>query len=395
MNPPASMSGYQNPGWPGCCRPPNSDEQCNIPAADRHAVSIVHSISMLPDIKSFMDGLSMRNRPGSTGSGRGRSTPLVNLKSSTNRRRMSLNLELVSFSDLVLTDEHNGTHSLCHLILAKDQYLGQHGASNTGDSTDDGYLAGVSDNLEDFEAERKIRTEKAARLAQKQAEEREFKAARKQLAFRDFSPPKSWNMGISSFQGSLTDVHDTQGAIIPSPVVGSGSSSATQPVSSLPSPFSHFGTMNKMPKPLGSGEDDLVCNHTSLGNAQLANFDTSLSPWINATEWLVYNMDAVTTILRGIVDRGSSLLSDLMEIVIYKVRGNLCTNTYRLILSFSPSAPDCVCLFCLDTGSETSPPCPQELLQAIDRLQTKIKILECLGCLNRSRKSHDCKELPL
>ncbi|KAG7097089.1 hypothetical protein E1B28_004475 [Marasmius oreades] len=57
-DPPAKASGMNNPGWPGCCRPPASNEYRMIPAADWRSVSIVHSVSLPPEIKSALDILS-------------------------------------------------------------------------------------------------------------------------------------------------------------------------------------------------------------------------------------------------------------------------------------------------------------------------------------------------
>ncbi|KAI0638300.1 hypothetical protein C8Q77DRAFT_1153964 [Trametes polyzona] len=57
-NPPPRLSGYQNPGWPGCCRPPNPSEYKLIGAADWPAVSLVHHIPIPPDIKVILDGIT-------------------------------------------------------------------------------------------------------------------------------------------------------------------------------------------------------------------------------------------------------------------------------------------------------------------------------------------------
>ncbi|KIM90671.1 hypothetical protein PILCRDRAFT_141808 [Piloderma croceum F 1598] len=81
-NPPASMSGYQNPGWPGCCRPPNPSEQRYIQAADWHSVSVVHSISIPTDIKHILDSLNIRSSPGATG--RAAAMPLADRRNSSN-----------------------------------------------------------------------------------------------------------------------------------------------------------------------------------------------------------------------------------------------------------------------------------------------------------------------
>ncbi|KAH8106108.1 hypothetical protein BXZ70DRAFT_416629 [Cristinia sonorae] len=63
-----------NPGWPGCCRPPASNEQRLIGAADWPAVSMVHHIPIPPDVKAVLDsitGNATPNRPSPTGSMRG------------------------------------------------------------------------------------------------------------------------------------------------------------------------------------------------------------------------------------------------------------------------------------------------------------------------------------
>ncbi|KAI0352827.1 hypothetical protein OH77DRAFT_1427945 [Trametes cingulata] len=57
-NPPPRLSGYQNPGWPGCCRPPNPGEYKLIGAADWPAVSMVHHIPIPPEIKALLDGIN-------------------------------------------------------------------------------------------------------------------------------------------------------------------------------------------------------------------------------------------------------------------------------------------------------------------------------------------------
>ncbi|GBE79746.1 hypothetical protein BKA93DRAFT_758522 [Sparassis latifolia] len=54
-NPPPKLSGYQNPGWPGCCRPPSASEQKCIGAADWPAVSVVHHVPIPPPIKAALD----------------------------------------------------------------------------------------------------------------------------------------------------------------------------------------------------------------------------------------------------------------------------------------------------------------------------------------------------
>jgi len=59
-NPPPKLSGYQNPGWPGCCRPPRGDEQRLIGAADWPAVSLVHHVPIPADIKALLDSITTK-----------------------------------------------------------------------------------------------------------------------------------------------------------------------------------------------------------------------------------------------------------------------------------------------------------------------------------------------
>ncbi|TBU38710.1 hypothetical protein BD309DRAFT_971304 [Dichomitus squalens] len=56
-SPPPTRAGYNNPGWPGCCRPPNPQELKHIGAADWPAVSLVHHVPIPPEIKTILDGL--------------------------------------------------------------------------------------------------------------------------------------------------------------------------------------------------------------------------------------------------------------------------------------------------------------------------------------------------
>ncbi|KZT66008.1 hypothetical protein DAEQUDRAFT_696273 [Daedalea quercina L-15889] len=84
-NPPQAYSGYQNPGWPGCCRPPKPDEQRMIGAADWPAVSMIHHIPIPPDVKALLDSLT--TRPGMTSPGGGsRATNVSGTAPSMSRR---------------------------------------------------------------------------------------------------------------------------------------------------------------------------------------------------------------------------------------------------------------------------------------------------------------------
>ncbi|CCM04828.1 uncharacterized protein FIBRA_07021 [Fibroporia radiculosa] len=64
-NPPPRWTGYQNPGWPGCCRPPRQDEQRLIGAADWPAVSVVHHVPIPTDIKALLDTITSKGSSGS------------------------------------------------------------------------------------------------------------------------------------------------------------------------------------------------------------------------------------------------------------------------------------------------------------------------------------------
>ncbi|EIW61256.1 uncharacterized protein TRAVEDRAFT_44074 [Trametes versicolor FP-101664 SS1] len=57
-NPPPRLAGYQNQGWPGCCRAPNPGEYKFIGAADWPTVSLVHHIPIPPEIKAILDGIT-------------------------------------------------------------------------------------------------------------------------------------------------------------------------------------------------------------------------------------------------------------------------------------------------------------------------------------------------
>lgn len=82
-NPPSTMSGYQNPGWPGCCRAPNPNEHRYIQAADWLAVSVVHLVPIPPDIKNILDNLTPRSAPISAAP-RGTTMPLMDRRNSSN-----------------------------------------------------------------------------------------------------------------------------------------------------------------------------------------------------------------------------------------------------------------------------------------------------------------------
>lgn len=77
------MSGQLNPGWPGCCRPPNPSECRLVQAADWHSVSVVHSVPIPPEIKNILDSLSLRRGSISSGEGRGPSIPSMDRRNSS------------------------------------------------------------------------------------------------------------------------------------------------------------------------------------------------------------------------------------------------------------------------------------------------------------------------
>ncbi|KAF9568971.1 hypothetical protein CPC08DRAFT_702095 [Agrocybe pediades] len=60
--PPAKTLGYNNTGWPGCCRAPRPDEYHLIQPEDWQAVSIVYRVPIPPHI----DALFTKNYPSST-----------------------------------------------------------------------------------------------------------------------------------------------------------------------------------------------------------------------------------------------------------------------------------------------------------------------------------------
>ncbi|EMD40633.1 hypothetical protein CERSUDRAFT_111213 [Gelatoporia subvermispora B] len=57
-NPPPRSAGYQNPGWPGCCRAPAPHEYKLIGAADWPAVSVVHRIPIPGDVKALLESIT-------------------------------------------------------------------------------------------------------------------------------------------------------------------------------------------------------------------------------------------------------------------------------------------------------------------------------------------------
>ncbi|KAG6837540.1 hypothetical protein H0H93_007721 [Arthromyces matolae] len=62
--------GFTNSGWPGCCRAPTPAEHKYIQPADWRSVSVVHQVSIPPDIKAALEILGHRGSPVLGGVGR-------------------------------------------------------------------------------------------------------------------------------------------------------------------------------------------------------------------------------------------------------------------------------------------------------------------------------------
>lgn len=72
------LNGYQNPGWPGCCRAPNQGEVKSIPPADWLAVSTVHNIPIPSDVKALLESIgttSSRTTAPATSPSAGKASP--------------------------------------------------------------------------------------------------------------------------------------------------------------------------------------------------------------------------------------------------------------------------------------------------------------------------------
>jgi hypothetical protein len=138
--------------------------------------------------------------------------------------------------------------------------------------------------------------------------------------------------GIARVEGSSQEIGSASCSVI--------KSSSSPPLSS----HSHnLSTISKFP---GPRHEDSFDDRVPPDNA-LANFNTSLSLWTGASDWLA---STVMTILCRLTSQRSNLLCHLIEIAICKVRRNLFENADRLSLSFSLSAPHCIHVFRLDTG---------------------------------------------
>ncbi|KAJ7228775.1 hypothetical protein GGX14DRAFT_614982 [Mycena pura] len=57
-SPPPKVAGYNNTGWPGCCRAPTASEYRLIQPADWRSVSIVHHVSIPPEVKAALETAS-------------------------------------------------------------------------------------------------------------------------------------------------------------------------------------------------------------------------------------------------------------------------------------------------------------------------------------------------
>ncbi|KDR83858.1 hypothetical protein GALMADRAFT_236309 [Galerina marginata CBS 339.88] len=58
-NPPPKQAGYNNTGWPGCCRPPNPTEYNLIGIEEWYAVSTVHRIAIPPQVEAVLKSLPL------------------------------------------------------------------------------------------------------------------------------------------------------------------------------------------------------------------------------------------------------------------------------------------------------------------------------------------------
>lgn len=82
-NPPPKQAGYHNPGWPGCCRPPQPNEYRMIQAADWRSVSIIHHIPIPMEVKAALDNLSPKpSSPTTPRQGSKASIPTIDRKNS-------------------------------------------------------------------------------------------------------------------------------------------------------------------------------------------------------------------------------------------------------------------------------------------------------------------------
>ncbi|KAF9534807.1 hypothetical protein CPB83DRAFT_842977 [Crepidotus variabilis] len=83
QEPPPKQTGYNNPGWPGCCRAPYQNEINQIPIADWHAVSIVHKVPIPSAIEDILNSFSLPPLPFKTVTNKQPMSPTGSLRSST------------------------------------------------------------------------------------------------------------------------------------------------------------------------------------------------------------------------------------------------------------------------------------------------------------------------
>lgn len=58
-----TMKATQNPGWPGCCRPPAANENKQVQIADWPAVSVIHHVPIPGDVRALLESLGQRIPP--------------------------------------------------------------------------------------------------------------------------------------------------------------------------------------------------------------------------------------------------------------------------------------------------------------------------------------------
>jgi hypothetical protein len=171
-------------------------------------------------------------------------------------------------------------------------------AMAAGGYTDDGYMTSESDNPQGgsgIELQRQAEV-KNALLAHRQVE---FEIKPRRTVEAD--QPRSRVRG-SNFLSRSQAVAGNRSAL------------------SLPSHRYDLSRTSGLPRSRHKSGRDLGGNRASSDNA-LVNFDTVLSPWTDAADWLVANTDSVITILRGLVGPGTSLLSHLKSIMNHDIQG--------------------------------------------------------------------------
>ncbi|KAJ7742497.1 hypothetical protein DFH07DRAFT_836632 [Mycena maculata] len=104
-NPAPKAAGWNNTGWPGCCRAPTSNEHRLIQPADWRSVSIVHHVQIPPEVKAALDNLSSRGSPVPSAS------PVrsaASVKPSTDRRNSSASASAKSATMPIPTKSRSG-----------------------------------------------------------------------------------------------------------------------------------------------------------------------------------------------------------------------------------------------------------------------------------------------